>query len=265
MGELMYPLGGEQIKITRSGNVAIVTMDVPARKNAFSLKMRHELISSIRQLMYFDDCRALVLTGAGGVFSSGGDITEMRKRTHMEVRERIDLVSQLVRLILTGPKPVVAAVEGPAFGAGWSLTLASDYAVAATDAKFCAAFIRVGLVPDTGLFWSLIQRIGRTKAKQYMTLATEITGSQALAQGLVDEAVEPGAALARAIEVGEQYARMPPLTVGLIKEAVMNRTDSLADAIKAEIDFQAVAMGTSDHQEAIQAFREKRKPVFKGE
>ena len=196
MAEQMYPLGNEVVKISRSGNVAIVTMSLPERKNAFNLKMRHGLINSFRQLMYFDDCRAIVLTGEGGAFCAGGDITEMRKRTTMEIRERIDLVSQLTRIMLTGPKPIISAVEGPAFGAGWSMALASDYIVAAKDSKFCAAFIRVGLVPDTGIFWSLLQRVSRgataMSAREMLEIAT-LGGARVLGRDDIG-ALAPGMA-----------------------------------------------------------------------
>jgi enoyl-CoA hydratase/carnithine racemase len=259
-------IGNEFVKVARHGNIAVMTITNPGKKNAFGLKMREGMISAFRHLMYFDkETRAVVLTGADGAFCSGGDISEMKDMGLLRWRERLILTAGVPRAMLTGPKAVVAAVEGVAFGAGWSLAMASDYVVASGNARFCAAFARVGLIPDTALMWTLTQRIGRTRARQYMMLATEITAADALSQRIIDEVAEPGQALTRALAVAAQYAAMPPVSQALIKEAMAAGTDTFADALKAEVDYQSIAVATADHREAIKAFVEKRKPVFTGE
>jgi enoyl-CoA hydratase/carnithine racemase len=265
-GQQLDDLGNELVKVERNGQIAVMTITNPGKKNAFSLKMREGMITAFRHLMYFDkDTRAIVLTGADGAFCSGGDISEMKDMGLLRWRERMILTGGVPRAMLAGPKAVVAAVEGVAFGAGWSLAMASDYVVAARNARFCAAFARVGLIPDTALMWSLTQRIGRTRARQYMMLANELSAPDALAQNIVDEVAEPGQALERALAMAGQYAAMPPVSQALIKEAMLAGTDSFAEAQKAEVDYQSIAVATHDHREAVRAFVEKRKPVFTGE
>jgi enoyl-CoA hydratase/carnithine racemase len=210
------------------------------------------------------EVRAIVVTGAAGHFCAGGDISEMKERTLLENRERWNLVTALIRLIALGPKPVVAAVEGSAMGAGLSLAALSDYLVTARDAKFGAAFVKMGLLPDMGALWSVQQRVGPAKAREILGLARSFDGTEAARIGLANELVEPGQALARALAVAQEYAALPPVATALLKSAQAQGTDSLEAAIRSEVEFQAVAMGSGDHAEAVRAFAEKRAPKFEG-
>jgi enoyl-CoA hydratase/carnithine racemase len=211
-----------------------------------------------------DAVRAVVVTGAAGHFCSGGDISEMEQRTLLQNRERWNLVNAIVRLIAVGSKPVVAAVEGVAMGAGLSLAALADYTVCARDAKFGAAFVKVGLVPDLGALWSLQHRVGRSKAREIVGLGRPFDGAEAARIGLANEAVEPGAALERALAVAREYAALPPVANALIKSAFAQGVDSLEAAIRTEVESQAVAMGSADHAEAVAAFLAKRAPAFTG-
>jgi enoyl-CoA hydratase/carnithine racemase len=245
--------------------VAVLTLSLPARRNAFGLRMRTELRDHLQAAMADTEVRALVLTGAGGHFCSGGDISEMEQRTLLQNRERWNLVTTLIRLIALGPKPVVAAVEGSAMGAGLSMAALCDHVVAARDAKFGAAFIKVGLMPDMGALWSLQHRVGRAKARETLGLARVFDGAEAGRIGLANDVVEPGAALQSALAVAQEYAALPPVAAALLKSALAQGVDSLDAAIRSEVEFQAVAMSTADHAEAVRAFMEKRAPDFKGQ
>lgn len=253
------------ITVTREGAVAIITLSNAARRNAMGLKMRQQLVASFEQLMADKSCRAIVLTGAGGHFCAGGDISEMKQRTLLENRSRWSLPMSLVRLMATGPKPIVAAVEGVAVGAGMSLVALCDYAVAARNAKFAAAFVKVGILPDVGAFWSVPRKVGFSKARELFGLARQFEGEEAARIGLVNQLAEPGAALADALAVAQEYAAMPPVAMALLKSALAEGVDTLAAAMRSEVDLQTVAMATRDHQEAVSAFLEKRKPEFTGE
>jgi enoyl-CoA hydratase/carnithine racemase len=254
----------DMVPLNREGTVAVLTLNFPARRNAFGLQMRTQLRDRLDATMADAQVRAIVLTGAGGHFCAGGDISEMEQRTLLQNRERWNLVTQLIRLIALGPKPVVAAVEGSAMGAGLSLASLSDHVVAARDAKFGAAFAKVGLLPDMGALWSLPHRVGRAKAREILGLARVFDGAEAGRIGLVNEVVEPGQALGRAIAVAQEYAALPPVTSALLKSALAQGVDSLDAAIRSEVELQAVAMGTQDHAEAVRAFIEKRAPCFEG-
>ncbi|HSV36605.1 MAG TPA: enoyl-CoA hydratase/isomerase family protein [Ramlibacter sp.] len=254
----------DMVPMSRSGAVAVLTLSFPARRNAYCLQMRTQLRERLEAVMADAEVRAIVLTGDAGHFCAGGDISEMQERTLLENRERWNLVMALIRLMALGPKPIVAAVEGSAMGAGLSLASLADYVVAARDAKFGAAFVKIGLMPDMGALWSLQQRVGPAKARELLGLARSFDGVEAGRIGLANEVAEPGQALARAMAVAQEYAAMPPVATALLKNALAQGTDSLDAAIRSEVEFQAVAMTSKDHAEAVRAFAEKRAPRFEG-
>ncbi|MBK5010908.1 enoyl-CoA hydratase [Pseudomonas sp. S60] len=255
----------QDVLVEHDGDVAIVTLSYPQRRNAFSLKIRQALYDTLYRLMHHDaTCRAIVLTGHGQVFCAGGDISEMKERTVLEYRERNLLPLNIFRLMVEGPKAVVAAVEGFAMGAGVSLAAASDYVVSASDTRYACAFVKVGLMPDTGLFWSLAQRVGGGKARELMLGADEFNGEQALQMGFANQLTAPGETLAAALVVARQYARMPPLAVAHLKAALAGGIASLDEAIETEVNLQPILRRSQDHQEAAAAFMEKRPAVFVG-
>jgi len=254
----------DRVLLAHEGAVAILTLNFPARRNAFGLQMRTQLRARLEAAMADAEVRAIVITGAAGHFCAGGDISEMEERTLLQNRERWNLVTALIRLIALCPKPVVAAVVGSAMGAGLSIAALADYTVAARDAKFGAAFVKMGLMPDMGVLWSLQHRVGRAKARELLGLARAFDGAEAGRIGLANEVVEPGQALERAIAVAQEYAALPPVATALLKSALAQGVDSLDAAIRSEVEFQAVAMGSKDHAEAVRAFMEKRAPKFEG-
>lgn len=256
----------DTIQITRDGAVAIVTINNPQRRNAMGRSMRQALRDTVHQLMVADPAsRAIVLTGAGEHFCAGADISEMTQRTILQSREILQESNEVVRDLLGGPKPVVAAVEGVAFGAGLSLAVACDFLVAASSARFCAAFLRVGLIPDTGILWSLPKKIGMTHARSLLSLANEIDGAEALRIGLVNQLVAPSAALHAAIALAHGLVKNPPLGMALIKAALTSGADSMVSSLRTEIDYQPLLRQSKDHLEAAQAFVDKRDPIFTGQ
>ena len=257
----------EIVQVRREGEVAIVTMNCPSRRNAFSMKMRVALIDAFQRLVHEDAAtKAIVLTGAGGHFCAGGDLSEMNAATPtlLELRERIAVTVRLFKLIYAGTKPVVAAVEGTCFGAGLSLAAACDVAVSSSTAKYCCAFVKVGLLPDTGLLWTLPQKIGGGKARELMLKANVIDAAEALRIGLVNQTTEPGRALDAAIELAARFASFPPVTLALLKASLVTAGNSIEDAWRLEMDLNPLTRQTDDHTEAVAAFMEKRKPVFNG-
>ena len=262
----MTSFNDERIQVSRDGAVAIVTINNPQRRNAMGREMRVALRDTIHQLMVADpDSRAIVLTGAGGQFSAGADISEMTKRTVLQGRTILAESCEVVRQLTGGPKPVVAAVEGSAFGAGLSLAVACDHLVAASNARFCAAFLRIGLVPDTGILWTLPQKVGMSKARELLSLAREIDGPEAGRIGLANQVVETGQALPAAIAYAKALAQQPPLGMALLKNALTFSIEDMDAALRAEIDFQPILRQSKDHLEAANAFIEKRTPVFNGQ
>jgi enoyl-CoA hydratase/carnithine racemase len=254
----------DMVPTRRDGAVQVLTLDFPARRNAFCLQMRTQLRDRLEAAMADAQVRAIVITGAGGHFCAGGDISEMASRTLLQNRERWGLVTALIRLIALGPKPVVVAVEGVAMGAGLSIAALADHVVAARDARFGAAFVKVGLMPDMGALWSLQHRVGRARAREILGLARSFDGAEAGRIGLANDVAEPGEALPRALAVAREYAQLPPVALALLKSALSHGVDDLDAAIRTEVEFQAVAMGTRDHAEAVQAFLDKRAPAFEG-
>jgi len=199
------------VLVKRSGRVVTLLMNNPAKRNAYGSQMREALIAALTPLMDDPDCGAIVLGGNGGHFCAGGDIGQMKDMNLLEKRTQLHQTHQVVRLLITGNKPVVTAVEGFAMGAGVSLAAAGDHVVAAPNAKFSASFMRVNFVGDLGLMWSLPQRVGLGKAKSMLALSEVVTGEEAKQIGLVDRLAEPGKVLEEAEAVAAQFAEMPPM------------------------------------------------------
>ncbi len=252
----------EKLLVERDGHIVTLTFNDPHKLNVFSPQLRDELADALTELNDDPTCRAIVLTGAGGLFTAGGDIRSFKETTPLEMRARLEKgSSRLMRLIVAGRKPIVAAVEGTCYGAGISLAAACDYFVVASDSRLCCAFMRLGFLPDLGAMWSLPRRVGLGKAKELIALAPEFSGRDAFDMRLADRLVEPGRALAEAREVAERFARMPPVSMAILKSAFSEGLDA---ALQQEIDLQPVLVATEDHAEAKAAFFEKRSPVFKG-
>ena len=173
----------------RDGDIAILTLDNPARRNALSLEMRLKLTEALRRLDGDADVRALVLTGTGGHFCAGGDIAGQGSGSLADGRERFRMTHEMVRLLVRCSKPSIAAVEGWAAGAGLSLALLCDSVVAGEGAKFSAPFGKVGLIADLGLLHTLPRRIGEGRARQMLLYGEAMEAREALATGL-DEALD---------------------------------------------------------------------------
>jgi 2-(1,2-epoxy-1,2-dihydrophenyl)acetyl-CoA isomerase len=251
-----------QIIETRDGAIATLTMSNPGKLNALTQGMRDGLTEAFRRLNQDQECRAIVLTGDEGNFSAGADMQGWGEKTVQECRTRLKVGgAALMREMIAGSKPIVAAVEGYAYGAGLALSAAADHLIASTASKFCCAFTKVGFIPDLALMYSLPRRVGSCKAKQLIALADTIDGEYAQKIGLVDETTAPGTAIGRAQEVALRYCETPPLAFELMKSAFAR---DLEPMIQAEIDLQPYAWLSQDHEEGKRAFAEKRKPHFTG-
>lgn len=252
------------VLLSREGSIAVLTLNNPARLNAVNLAMRHALFDALIALGADETCRAIVLTGAEGNFTAGGDISEMQPRAIVEGRMRVELSTRIFRTLVTSPKPVISAIEGRAFGCGVSFAAASDYAVAASDATFSCAFVKVGLMADFGAIWSLARRVGSRKAMELCAFAEPFDARTAHELQLLNAISPPGEALAKALAAAEKFAANPPVAMTLLKAALNSGADSLDQAIATELDYIPVLMSTQDFAEATAAFREKRKPRFTG-
>jgi enoyl-CoA hydratase/carnithine racemase len=246
----------------RDGAVLVLTLDQPARRNALAMTIRFELIEALRAAQSDKSVRAIVLTGAGGHFCSGGDISGMEVKTAMDGRERMRLSHELIRLMVLGSVPVVAAVEGFCVGAGLSLACGSDTIVAAEDARLGAGFGRIGLMADLGLPHTLPLRVGQGKARQILLYHGQMTAMEAERIGLVDHVVPKGHALATALEKAHFLAQQAPAPMALTKQML---GEGLDRALEQERHFQATLFLTEDFAEGRAAFHGKRAPQFKGD
>ena len=250
------------ILVARSDSgITRLTLNDPDRRNALSYELRSALLAALRAEAAAPETRVLVITGAGAGFCAGGDISAMGQDPARSV-ERLAILHDVARVLASFPKPVVAAVNGAAFGAGFSLALLADHAVAAPTVKFGASFGRMGLVPDTGFLWSIQRRTSRTRALR-MAMTTEVLAAPAaLAEGLVDELADD--VLAAAETRARALLTIAPLAFAATKKALAE-TDGLLEAYLArELQDQGRMFRSADHLEAVAAFREKRDPTFRG-
>ncbi len=246
---------------SRDGATAILTLNQPARKNALAMKMRLDLIAAFERLETDGDVRAVVVTGAGGTFCSGGDISGMNAADFAFGRERFRITHRLVRQMVESGKPIIAAVEGWAAGAGMGMAICCDTVIAAADAKFVSPFGKLGLIPDFALLHTLPRRVGEGPARQIFLRGEAFGAAHAETIGLVDEVVASGTTLARALAVAAGFADTAPIPLAMIKSYL---AFGLAEALDWERNAQAAMFLTADHAEGRDAFLAKRAPKFIG-
>jgi 2-(1,2-epoxy-1,2-dihydrophenyl)acetyl-CoA isomerase len=247
----------------RDNHVAIIRMDREARLNALGVELVDDVVAAVNEVEADGEIRAAVLAGAGRAFSSGGDLADVGERVAGgEPEARVAVMGSLHHLI-TGLRnsrlPIVAAVSGPAYGAGFSTALACDLIVAAADARFCQVFVRRNLVPDLGSAWLLPRTVGTHAAKELMLLGEEIDAARAQELGIVNRLVETADdALAEALSLAERLAKPIPAVVTMAKDLI-NRGEgtTLEDSLRIEALAQAIALGTDETLGAMRAFLAK--------
>lgn len=248
--------------------IATLTIDRPDVRNALGPDEWKALRARVADAGADAGVRVLVLTGAGGTFSAGGDLKTMPERLALprDVR-RANLIvdAQLVPELRALPKPVLAMIDGVAVGAGLSLALACDVRIAATRARLGAGFHRVGLTADFGLSWLLPRVVGPTRAMDLLMRAEPIDATQAEAIGLITRAVDAAQLVEETYDYARRLADGPPIAQGLTKRALHLALErGLGEMIEWEADAQATASHTDDAHQGVRAFLERRKPVFTG-
>jgi 2-(1,2-epoxy-1,2-dihydrophenyl)acetyl-CoA isomerase len=260
----------EKTIVERDGGLVVVTFNRPHKKNALNSTNWHDLDEVLGEVENDPGDRALVLTGAGGNFSSGADLTGgdalgltghgLQPIVH-EMRAVGRIIARLQRL----PKPTIAAVDGYAVGVALGLVLACDLVIASTEARFTEVFVKRGLALDGGASWTLPRQIGLRRAKQMAYFGDPVDAATALEWGLVNEVVPADALHETAVAWGQRLATGPTTALSLIKRMLdASGTGSFEDAVENEARAQHITYTTADMAEGITAFMERREPDFKG-
>ncbi|RDK09237.1 enoyl-CoA hydratase/isomerase family protein [Cupriavidus lacunae] len=249
----------ETIRFAVEDGVATLTLDSPARKNALSLPMRDEIGEVIRRVRADDSVRALILTAAGTDFSSGGDISSMQVEINAaQGRRRLRNVHGWLEDLIQLDVPVIAAVDGAAYGAGFSLALTADIILATPRARFGLPFLRMGLVPDCGVFYTLPRMIGLQRAKALMFSMRELNAQAAQDLGIVMEIVPADSLQERARALAHAFNEASPVAVGLTKQALnASLNQDLHTMLAMEADGQGIAFSTAYRREAADRFMAK--------
>ncbi len=258
-------MSASSVVVTRHGAVMVLRLNEPKSMNALSSTIREGLAAAVAEAVNDPAVRCIVLTGTDGAFCAGGDIRNMGVKRAPEIRARMQSAYKWVGELIKAEKPVITAVNGAAAGAGFSLALTGDLIIAQRDAYFVTAFTRLGACPDLGLLTTLPRAIGTARAKDLLLTSRKVSAEEAWQMGLISRVVEPGKLMSEAMETAEQLAAAPTVTIGLIKRLLLKAYDpSLDNFLEQEAFGQAIAQSTEDFEIGVAAFREKKRPQFKG-
>jgi enoyl-CoA hydratase/carnithine racemase len=256
----------------QQGHIVTLTMNEPERRNPLTGNTAvPDFLAAINRIENDRSVRAVILTGAGSAFSSGGNIKDMERQASGEVsgmqirQEYRNGIQKLPLALFNLEVPVIAAINGAAIGAGLDVACMCDIRIASSNAKFAESFVKLGIVPGDGGAWLLPRIIGLSRAAELSYTGQVIDAEQAAAWNLVSRVVPPEQLLPAAQELAERIAANPPhavrMTKRLMREAMHTRLDTTLEMSAA---FQSLSHQTEDHREAVSAFLEKRTPLFKG-
>lgn len=255
------------IETRNDGSVLIIINSDPVTRNAINVEFYEGMTAAVSAAADDAEVAVIVVTGAGGFFCSGGNINVLRQRLDMDEagrREGVDRLHAMARAMRACPKPIVAAVEGGAAGAGLGLALACDLIVASRDAYFAMSYVKVGLTPDGGTTSYLAQALPRQLANEFAMTGKRVPAGRMHQAGLVNELTDQGSALERAIELAHELAQGPAQSLAAIKSLTgTGQHASLDTQLDAEAEFMTRALGGAEGREGITAFLAKRKPRFR--
>jgi len=262
----------EDIRLEIADRVATLTLARDDRRNTLTEKrVVDEFVDAIERVRYADDASVLVITGEGAAFSAGGNLKDLPDFTAESDSSTLrdwysSGIQRIPRALASLDRPVIAAVNGPAYGAGCDLALYADMAIGSTRARFCEQFVNLGLIPGDGGTWILIRRIGWQRAADMLFTGRVVGAEEAKAMGILLDVVEPERLMPRVMELAGRIASRPPKSLRHIKELMRHApTQTLPDHLDQCSALQGILQKTEDHMASLKALLEKRpEPTFKG-